>query len=83
MIVTYKGKDADYNYRVAEIGFNDDETSVIERISKLMSIKGWNIEIVTDGYALCKVEDREEYTEFMKDWKAAKRCIMNCIKYGF
>ena len=70
-------------YRLAEISFDPSEWTKLERIVKLMGIKGWQIDIVTDGYASCIIEDRREYDLFMEDWKASKRCITNCMKYGF
>lgn len=83
MRVNYKGMDADYNYRVAEIAFEEEKLNVMERIAFLMRIHSWNIDIVTDGYAMCEVNDIDEYKEFMKDWKACKKCILDCIKFGF
>lgn len=78
MRVNYKGMDRDYNYRVAEISWDDEnqkEENAIHRIAYLMEVLGWNIEIVTNGYALCEVDDKEAYTEFMRDWKDCKKSI--------
>lgn len=78
MRVNYKGMDRDYNYRVAEISWDDEnqkEENAIHRIAYLMEVLGWSIEIVTNGYALCEVDDKEDYTEFMWDWKDCKKSI--------
>lgn len=83
MRVDYKGIDADYDYRVAEISFNDAEADKVERIVFAMSVRGWDIDIVTDGYAVCEVDSYQEYREFMQDWKECRRVINNCTKYGF
>ena len=87
MRVNYKGinKDEDYN-RLAEIAFDDEdekETALFNRTAKLMEIKGWSIDRVADGYAQCVVDDYESYKAFMEDWKECKRCIKNCMKFGF
>lgn len=83
MTVNYKGSDKEYNYRVAEISFDENEEKKIERIAFAMSVKGWDINVVTDGYANCEVNDYEAYKMFMADWKECKRVITNCMKYGF
>lgn len=84
MTVTYKGMDKEMEYRLAEIEFEEKEESKVERIVNLMYIKGWkDINIVTEGYAQCPVEDRDEFKYFMQDWKESKKCITACIKYGF
>ena len=70
-------------YRLAEVMFNEDEMPKVERVIFLMRIKGWEIDLVTDGYAQCVVEDRDEFKAFMADWKESKRCISNCMKFGF
>ena len=81
MLVNYKGATEDFNYRLAEINFDDNEYKKLERIAFLMKIKGWEIEIGVLGYATCKVENKKEYKEFMKNWKDSKRCITNSMKY--
>ena len=75
MIVNYKGMDADFNYRLAEINFTEDEMEKVEYMEKEMRIRGWKIDIVTDGYAQCEVTDKEEYKDFMKDWKEVKKSV--------
>ena len=80
---TYKGMDSEYRFRIAEIAYGEEERPTVERIFDLLKIKGWQVDDVTDGYALVPVEDMDEFKGFMEDWKACKRCIRNCIRYGF
>ena len=83
MTVNYKGAEKNLR-RLAEISFDDEkETTLFERTAKLMEIKGYSIDLVADGYAQCVVEDREDYKEFMAKWKEAKKCIKDCMKFGF
>lgn len=86
MTVNYKGKDNDYDYRIAEFGWDDEDpkdTVLSERVFKLMAIKGYNIDVVADGYALIAVEDKSEYREVVSAYKESKKCIQDCMKFGF
>lgn len=84
MKVNYKGTDKNFEYRIAEINFNEDEMNFMERLTFwLEKVKGWKVDIVTDDYALVEVEDINEYKEFVKDYKAGKKMIKDCMKYGF
>ncbi len=84
MTINYKGMDKDFKYRVAEINFNENEMELMERLAFwLEKVKGYSVDIVTDGYALVEVEDINEYKEFVKDYKEGKKMIKNCMKYGF
>ena len=83
MRVNYKGIDPHFNYRLAEICFDESKLDVMNRIAFLMRIKGWNIDIVTECYAQCEVDDYDDYKSFMEDWKESKKCILQCIKFGF
>lgn len=78
MRVNYKGCGRDFNFRVAEISFTENELRTMERIEKAMNVKGWDLNIITDGYASCKVDDYEEYTEFVEDYKNAKKSVKLC-----
>lgn len=83
MKVSYKGAEKNLR-RLAEICFDEEKESVLfERTAKLMEIKGYTIDLVTDGYAQCVVEDKQDYIQFMEKWKNAKKCIKDCIKFGF
>ncbi len=75
MRVSYKGQDKDFEYRLAEIGYEDDEETVMKRIEQEMNKRGWNLNIVADGYASCVVDDREEYKAFVEDYKQVKRMV--------
>lgn len=84
MKVNYKGMDKNFEYRIAEINFNENEMKLMERLAFwLERIKGYNIDIVTDSYAIVQVEDMTEYKEFVKDYKEGKKMIKNCMEYGF
>lgn len=75
MVCTYKGKSAGYHYRIAEIGYADAEEDRFFRIVDRMSEFGWEIDTGVFGWGGCKVADKEEFNEFMIDWKQAKREI--------
>lgn len=87
MTIGYKGMTKDYEYRVAEINFDEDnekEKILAERlIFFLENVKGYSIEYAVEGYIICEVEDMNEYKEFKKDYKEANKMILNCMKYGF
>jgi hypothetical protein len=80
--VDYKGTDEFSNYRLAEISFTEDEMEKVEYIAKVMKVKGWNIDIVTDGYAQCEVEDKDDYRSFMEDWKEVKKNVALWKKFN-
>ena len=74
MVVNYKGRDSEYNYRIAEITYDDEkEQSRMEQLQEIMSKEGWDIDIVTPGYAICEVDDMDSYKYFVQDWKKAKK----------
>lgn len=74
MVVNYKGKDPDFDYRIAEITYDEDtESDKMDRIVDFLIDEGWDVNIVTPGYGQCVVEDMDEYKEFVKDWKVAKK----------
>ena len=87
MRVTYKGRSKDYDYRVAEVTFDDEskkEQTIVERaIFFLERIKGYRIDVPVPGYAICEVEDMDEFKMFSKDWREAVKMIKDCMKYGF
>lgn len=82
MTVNYKGISEDFNYRIAEINFKEEELAKVEYIAKVMNIKGYDIEVVTDGYAICEVDGKEEYKEFMKEWKEVKKSVALWKKFN-
>ena len=83
MVVSYKGKDPNYSHRVAEITYDEDkEQNKLERIQKVMKIQGWDIDIITPGYAICEVDDMDTYKVFVEDWKKVKQSVALWTKYG-
>lgn len=86
MRINYKGADKDFNYRLAEICFDDEnekEVHTMNDIVYLMKMKGgYDIEIVTNGYACCVVEDRDEYEAFVELYKEIKKCCALWRKFG-
>ena len=87
MTINYKGATKDYDYRIAEISYNDEDKKEKELIDRLVffmnRIKGWDLTNVTAGWAVCEVENKKEYELFKADYKKAKKMISNCIKFGF
>lgn len=83
MTINYKGIDKDFNYRLAEISYDEDKEQVLmNRIQQVMRIKGYKINQVTEGYATCEVENMEEYKEFVRDYKDVKKSVKLWIKFG-
>lgn len=83
LAVRYEGSRSNKGgYRLAVVSFDEANEEKYQRISFLMHIKGWELEQI-DFCGQCEVFDRDEYNEFVKDWKEAKNCIINCMKYGF
>lgn len=84
MTVNYKGMDKDFDYRLAEINFDEDtEQTLMNRIEKVMNIKGYALNQVTNGYASCEVENMNEYKEFVRDYKEVKKAVKLWIRFGF
>lgn len=69
--------------RLAEISYNENESVLMDRMAKLLEVKGWKVDNSVEGWASVEVLDREEYAELVADYKEAKRCIKNCMKFGF
>lgn len=83
MTVNYKGMDKDFEYRLAEINFDDEkEQNLFDKICKVMNIQGWELDEITCGYASCKVENMDEYKDFVKDYKEVKKAAKLWIKFG-
>lgn len=83
MRVNYKGMNSEYNYRMAEISYTEKEENLMKRIEKVMNIHGWNLNIITDGYASCEVNDKDEYNDFVRDYKDVKKSVKLWEKFGF
>lgn len=83
MTVNYKGMDAGFEYRLAEINFDEEkEQKFYDRLEQVMRIKGWDLNLVTDGYASCEVENMTEYKQFVADYKSVKKSIRLWNKFG-
>ena len=83
MTVNYKGMDAGFEYRLAEIIFDEEkEQKFYNRLEQVMRIKGWDLNLVTDGYASCEVENISEYKQFVSDYKEVKKSIRLWNKFG-
>ena len=83
MTVNYKGMDAGFEYRLAEINFDEEqEQKFYNRLEQVMRIKGWDLNLVTDGYASCEVENISEYKQFVSDYKEVKKSIRLWNKFG-
>lgn len=83
MTVLYKGRSKGFNYRLAEVFFTDDEWELACRMEKPLRIKGWDFEVVTDGYAGATVADFDEYKQFVKDYIEVKKAVKLWSKFGF
>ena len=83
MTVSYKGYSKKFSWRLAEVSFTDEEWTLANRMVQPLRIKGWDFAVVTDGYAAANVDDFEQYKEFVEDYKAVKKCIRDCMKFGF
>jgi hypothetical protein len=89
MRISYSGqmRNHKYNTRSANIEWNEDnpaEEKLAERIIHLaentthwQKIDGYN------GMFTVSVENREDYEDFVKWYKQAKKMFRNCAKYGF
>ena len=83
MTVNYKGMDAEFEYRLAEINFDEEkEQKLYNRLEQVMRIKGWDLNLVTDGYASCEVKNISEYKQFVSDYKEVKKSIRLWNKFG-
>lgn len=83
MTVNYKGTDKEFDYRLAEINFDEDkEQRLMDRIEQVMRIKGYEINQVTNGYATCEVDNIGEYKDFVKEYKETKKAVKLWEKFG-
>ena len=84
MTINYKGYSNDYKYRVAEISFDTEkESKLMDRMQAFLEkVHGYTVDIC-DGLALIEVDSREEYEMVVEDYKAAKKMLKNCMRYGF
>ncbi len=87
MTINYKGMSKDYEYRIAEISWDSDdekENTLAGRLANFMIMaQGYDMEIVTDGYAIIEVADFSEYQQVVAIYKQAKKMFLQCMKFGF
>lgn len=85
MRIGYKGMDAHYKYRVAEISCDDSnekDMTILQRMGKLFEINGYKLDVVTPFYALIEVDDFADFKEVLELYKRFKKHITLWIKYG-
>lgn len=81
--VNYKGMDRNFNYRLAEINYDEEkEQRLMDRIEQIMRIHGYEISQVTDGYASCEVDSMDEYKDFVREYKETKKAVKLWEKFG-
>ena len=73
LYVAYKGADRDCQYRHAVI---TADSKYDDMIVDILNYLGYKYDAFGSGNESCfyiEVDDRDEYNEFMKDWKWAKK----------
>lgn len=84
MTINYKGRTSDYEYRIAEVEYSENEMELIDRMVFFLNrVKGWDLVNAVEGWAYCEVEDKKEYELFKADYMKAKKMISNSLKFGF
>ena len=97
MRIHYVGKGTDkWGYKNKQRGaeitsrYDEDEREedkrdfeLFNRTIELLKIHGWKFTEGIVGWAFCELADKAEFNEFHEDYKDCKRCIMNCMKFGF
>lgn len=70
--------------------YDDDERytdwkdlALFRRTIQVLKIRGWRYTEMTPGWVFFELEDRAEYEDFLLEYKACKRMIQNCMKFGF
>lgn len=77
-MVVYYGYNQNNRTRVALVSLSEkDSYSYIAEMIDQMKIKGWNIIRDTQYRMVCEVLDKEDYNDFMNDWKECKNEISN------
>ena len=87
MTIQYKGQSRGFNYRIAEIFFDEDnakETKLAERIANFLEkVEGYKVDCGIPSELIIVVENHDEYEELVKTYKEAKKMFRDCMKYGF
>lgn len=73
MKIQYIGRSENRDYREAYISYAaEKEQAKFDKLYVILSNKGWTIEC-EDECATVQVHNKEEYLEFLHDYKEAKR----------
>ena len=74
MRVNYKGRDKNYNYRIAELNCEEEEFEDAVKMADLMEKRGWKCSGFCDCWCCWEVDDIDDYKyNFMYDWKECKK----------
>ena len=83
MVVNYYGYTQDNKIRVAFVSITEkDSDSYVNEMIEQMDMKGWNIERDTQDSMICEVLDKEDYNDFMTDWKQCKKDLAPAKRRG-
>ena len=86
MTIEYSGKNEYYTTRCAIISYDDEnekENILNDRIVDYLE-KMTTFQITCEpGCTLISVTDRDDYNYLVQEYKAAKKMIKNCMKFGF
>lgn len=80
--LSYKGMDADYGYRVAEISFDDDiaNGNGVDRVVSKLEDMGYDVDTGVSGLYLVEVENKADYSLFSKRFQTAKKSVRDELK---
>lgn len=84
MKVGYKGISNGFSKRAAVITYDENKEQILmDKIKAIMNAEDWQIIQLISGYSYCLVGNAEEYKEFVKDYKDAKKIAkakVSCCK---
>ena len=87
MTISYFGKNGANKRRTACIEANmnreEDEVVMLEKMARLLTIKGYDVDESVYGMLLIEVSDPGEYEMVVVDYKALKKSIALWKKFGF
>jgi hypothetical protein len=73
MTVRYVGRSENSNNRLAIIGYEPKEEEMANKVLDKMVEYGWKLSYGEEEELCFEVYDREEYREFVSDYKKAKK----------
>ena len=83
MVVNYYGYTENNKTRIAFISLTEkDPENYINEMMNQMDMKGWNIIRDTQDSMICEVLDKEDYKDFMTDWKQCKKDLAAAKRRG-